>query len=260
MSKKRLGLGSIILGILAVAAFFVLAPQQNAHAAKKTVTFGATGTSFPTSFKKNDKLTGFDVDVANTAAKRLGYKTKWVTADFDGLFGSIDNGKIDSVANDVAITKQRSDKYLFTSVYSYDATAVAVQKGSKFKNLKDLEGHKVAAVMGSNNIDALKKYDKKIIIKTYESRDQAYSALNSGHVSGMVNTRPILEATIKEKGLDWKVVKGSAKVNKIALPFKDDAHGKKLQKQFTKEINKMRKDGTLTKISKKYYGYDTTKE
>lgn len=260
MSKKSFTFGSIILGILAVVAFFVFAPQQNAQAAKKTVTFGSTGTSFPTAYKKNNKLQGFDVDVANTAAKRLGYKTKWVTADFDGLFGSIDNEKIDSVANDVAITKQRKDKYLFTSVYNYEATAVAVKKNAKFKTLKDLEGHKVAGVMASNNTTALKKYDSKIDVKTYESRDQAYSALSSGHVSGMVNTRPILKATIKEKDLDWKVVKGSAAETKIALPFKNNARGKKLQKQFTKEIDKMRKDGTLTKISKKYYGYDTTKE
>lgn len=258
MSKKRFALGSVVLGILAVAAFFIAAPQT-AHAAK-TVTFGSTGTSYPTAFKKDGKLQGFDVDVANTAAKRLGYKVKWVNADLDGLFGSLDNGKVDAVANDIAVTKQRQAKYVFSSVYSYDPTAVAVRKDSKFKTLKDLEGKKVAAVIASNNIKALKKYDSKINIKTFETRDQAYAALTSGQVDGMVNTRPILEATIKEKNLDWKVVKGNAKQNDVAIPFKKTAKGKKLQKQFSKEIKKMHKDGTLTKISKKYYGYDTTKE
>ena len=63
----------------------------------------------------------------------------------------------------------------------------------------------------------------------------------------------------KEKKLDWKVVSGSAASDKIAFPFKKDAQGKKLQKQFNKELKKMASDGTLTKISKKYYGYDTTK-
>lgn len=259
MSKKRIALVSIVLGILAVAAFFVVSPQGKANADSKTITFGATGTSFPTAYKQNNKLQGFDVDVANTVAKRLGYKTKWVTSDFDGLFGSIDNGKIDTIPNDVAITSQRSKKYLFTKPYNYEATAVAVLKSSNFKTIKDLEGHKVAGVIASNNTTALKKYDKKIDVKTYETRDQAYSALSSGHVSGMVNTRPILKATIKEKKLDWKVVKGSAAETKIAFPFKKDARGKKLQKQFNKELTKMRKDGTLAKISKKYYGYDTTK-
>ena len=57
--------------------------QTKASAASKTVTFGSTGVSYPSSFKSNGKLKGFDVEVVNKASKRLGYKVKWVNADFD---------------------------------------------------------------------------------------------------------------------------------------------------------------------------------
>lgn len=259
MTKKKISIFTAVTTILAILAFFVAVQQTHVQADSKTLTFGATGTSFPTSYKDGDKLTGYDVEVANTIAKRLGYKSKWVTADFDGLFGQIDNGKINTIANDVAITPDRSNTYLFSNTYNKEATGVAVLKNSKYKTIKDLEGKKVAGVMGSNNVKSLQKYDSKIKVVTYESRDQAYSALTSGHVQGMVNSKLTLKATIKEKKLDWKVVSGSAASDKIAFPFKKDAQGKKLQKQFNKELKKMASDGTLTKISKKYYGYDTTK-
>ncbi|MEK1373483.1 transporter substrate-binding domain-containing protein [Limosilactobacillus fermentum] len=233
--------------------------QTKASAASKTVTFGSTGVSYPSSFKSNGKLKGFDVEVVNKASKRLGYKVKWVNADFDGLLGSLDSGKIDAVANDVAVTTERQQKYAFTTPYSYDPTAVAVSKDSKLKTLKDLEGKTVAAVVASNNIKSLQNYDSKIKIKTYETRDQAYAALNSGKVAGVVNTRPILSAMIKQKKLDWKILKGNATENKVAIAFSKDAKGKKLAKQYSKEIKEMKKDGTLAKLSKKYYGYDTSK-
>lgn len=74
-----------------------------------------------------------------------------------------------------------------------------------------------------------------------------------------MNTRPILSATIKQKKLDWKILKGNAAENKVAIAFSKDAKGKKLAKQYSKEIKEMKKDGTLAKLSKKYYGYDTSK-
>ena len=50
------------------------------HAAEKTITLGSTGVSYPTSYKENDKLVGFDVEVANKAFAAEGYKLKWVNA------------------------------------------------------------------------------------------------------------------------------------------------------------------------------------
>lgn len=248
-----------VLAVLAVGLSLLFLTTQPTLAAKKTVTFGATGTSFPTAYKNDGKLVGFDVEVANTIAKRLGYKAKWVTADFDGLFGSIDNKKIDTIPNDVAVTPERKETYLFSNPYNYEPTAVAVGKDSKFKTIKDLEGHKVAGGLASNNTKALKKYDSKINVVTFETRDQTFQALTSGHVDGVVNTRPILKALIREKNLPWKVVSGTVTNTKIAFPFKNDARGKKLQKQFNHEIKQLYKDGTLAKLANKYFGYDTTK-
>nr|WP_252895026.1 transporter substrate-binding domain-containing protein [Liquorilactobacillus satsumensis] len=203
-------------------------------------------------------MVGFDVELANAVAKGLGYKTQWITSEFDGLFGQLDNGKINTIANDVAVTPERAKKYLFTKTYNTEATTVAVAQNSAYKTLKDLEGKTVAGAVGSNNTANLKAYDAKINVKTFEGRDDIYQALLVGHVDGVINTRNNLAALIKAKGYKWKILRGNAASVEIAFPFPKDAAGKKLQKQFNAELTKLEKNGTLSKLSQKYFGYDVS--
>lgn len=260
---KKLGIAIISIVIVIGIAFLGIKQLNKSTTgsdkkSKGTVTLAATGTSFPTSYKKNGKLVGFDVELADKAAKDLGYKTKWVTGEFDGLLGQLDNGKVDTVANDIAITPERSKKYIFSDVYNTEETTVAVNKNTSYKNLRDLDGKTVAGAVASNNTENLKNYDPKINIKTYEGRDDIYQALLVGHVDGVINTRNNLKALIKAKGYNWKVLKGNAATVKIALPFLKNTRGRKLKKQFDKEITKLIKDGTVRKLSIKYFGYDVT--
>lgn len=247
----------LTLFIAALASVISLASP--AFAAQKTLKVGTTGESFPTSFKKGDKLVGFDVEITKLVAKRLGYKVKFVTSDFSGLMGQLDSGKVDTLSQNFAVTADRKKKFTYSTPYNHYATSVAVLKSSNYKTLKSLEGKTVGAVVASENTTALKAYDSKINIKTYDTRDEMYQALNSGHVEGVVNTIPVLKATINQKKLPWRVVKGQASDTQVAFPFKKNAHGKALQKKFNKELKVLKKDGQIKKLAIKYFGYDTTK-
>ncbi|KRL05338.1 transporter substrate-binding domain-containing protein [Liquorilactobacillus oeni] len=263
MKRKGLliGAGVIIAAILIFLTTVQLGKTQGTSSTnenKKVLTFAATGTSFPTAYKKDGKLVGFDVDLANIIAKKLGYKSNWITGDFDGLFGQLDNGKIDTIANDVAITTERTEKYRFSNPYNTEETTVAVAKKTSYKTLKDLEGKTVAGAVASNNTENLKAYDSKINIKTFEGRDDIYQALLVGHVDGVINTRNNLAALIKKKGYNWKILNGNAATVKIAFPFTKDVRGKKLEEKFNSEIAKLKQDGTIAKLSNKYFGYDIT--
>ncbi|WEV54681.1 transporter substrate-binding domain-containing protein [Leuconostocaceae bacterium ESL0723] len=233
--------------------------QSGSDSGQKTLKIGVTGTSFPTAYKNDGKLVGFDVDAINAAAKKAGYKVEWVTGEFDGLLGQLDNGKIDTVANDVAITPERQKKYQFSHIYNQEETTVAVNKDSSVNNLNDLAGKTVAGATASNNTKNLQNYNNKIQLKLYDARDVTYQALLSGHVDGVVNTRNNLEAIIKAKNYPWKVVPGSAATVQIALPFrKDDSESSTILKKLNPAIDEIKKDGTLKQLSEKYFGYDAT--
>lgn len=77
-------------------------------------------------------------------------------------------------------------------------------------------------------------------------------------VDGYVNARNVLVATIKKANLPFKLVGDLFVIRPSAYPFLKNEKGKKLNDEFTKEIQRLRKDGTMKKISEKYYGTDVS--
>jgi putative amino-acid transport system substrate-binding protein len=84
--------------------------SSDSAASEKVLKVGSTGQSFPNGYKEGDKLVGFDVELAEKIAGNLGYKIEWVTTDFSGLMAQLESGRIDTVANAVAITEERSEQ------------------------------------------------------------------------------------------------------------------------------------------------------
>ena len=86
---------------------------------EKVIRAGSTGQSYPNGFREGDKLVGYDVELLETAAKDLGYTVQWTTAEFSGIMGQLEAGRLDTVANNVAVTAARKEKFDFTATYAY---------------------------------------------------------------------------------------------------------------------------------------------
>lgn len=230
---------------------------------EKIIKAGCTGVSYPNAYKENGKLTGYDVEILELAAKNLGYKVQWVNTDFAGLIGQLDAGKVDTIANNVSVTPPRKEKYYFSEPYLYEGTQFATHKDfNEINEIKDLFGKTVAGVAGSNHLKVVAQAfpEGNIKIRTYENRDGAMNDLVNKRVEGYVNARNVLIPTIKKANLPFKLVGGPFVIRPSAYPFLQNEKGKKLNEEFTKEILKLRKDGTLKKISEKFYGVDVSVE
>ncbi|MEY9869588.1 transporter substrate-binding domain-containing protein [Peribacillus sp. RS7] len=260
--KKILSLGLSLLFILVLAACGSSKQENTANdSEQKTIKVGSTGQSYPNGYQEDGKLIGFDVELTELIAKNLGYKVEWVTSDFSGIMGQLGSGKLDTVANAVAITPERQEQFNFTEPYSYyGAQIVSSTKNDDIKSLADLKGKTVSGVLGSNNVTNLEKYDKNgdIKIRTYETRDGAMQDAINNRVDGYINSRPILVAEIKKNDLPLKLVGDPVAYENVGYPFTKTEKGKKLNDEFTTEIKKLKEDGTLTKLSNKYFGEDIT--
>lgn len=266
MSKQsQFIIGGIIAVVVVGGGFLII--KNNASYEKKTtttnkatqtITLGSTGASFPSSYKSGDKLVGFDVEVAQKAAKLAGYRVKWVNADFDGLWGQLDTNRVQGIANAVSFTPERQAKYQFTNAYYNDEAKVAVPTSSKAKKLSDLDNQKVAGVAGSNNITALQSVNKSIVVAPFENRDSATQAVLSEKVAGVVNSGPILSATIKKNHLKLRLLPDTIQKTKVGIVFKKDDAGKKYAKSFNKAFVELAKQGEIEKLSKQYFGYDVS--
>ncbi|RQW61252.1 amino acid ABC transporter substrate-binding protein [Vibrio viridaestus] len=225
------------------------------------VKVGMSGRYFPFTFVKQDKLQGFEVDVWNEIGKRNDYDVKFVTSNFAGLFGLLETGRIDTISNQITVTDARKAKYLFSDPYVIDGAQLAVRKGNDdIKSLEDLKGKSVAVNLGSNFEQLLRKYDtnNEIDIKTYDSSFEQDVAL--GRVDAFVMDRLSILEVINKSGLPLQLAGKPFETIENAWPFLNNEKGKTLRDQVNTTLAAMKEDGTLSKISIKWFGSDITKE
>ncbi|MED5504406.1 MAG: transporter substrate-binding domain-containing protein, partial [Pseudomonadota bacterium] len=117
----------------------------------------------------------------------------------------------------------------------------------------------VAVNLGSNFEQLLRSYDKdgKINIKTYDTGIEHDVAL--GRADAFIMDRLSALELIKKTGLPLQLAGGPFETIQNAWPFVDNEKGRKLQAEVNKALEEMRADGTVEKISVKWFGADITK-
>lgn len=228
---------------------------------KEKITVATSGTYYPFTFLEGGKLKGFEVDVWNDIGKKLGYDVEFKTASFSGLFGMLESGKVDTIANQITITPEREDKYYFSNPDVYSGAQIIVKKGNdKIKSFEDLKGKKVGVDLGSNYEKIVKDKDKngEIKVLTYQNTDAAFNELLLGRIDAVVIDRISALTAIKEKNLNLQLAGEPIDNIENAYPFIKNDKGKALSEEVNKALNEMKKDGTLKNISEKWLGMNVT--
>ncbi|EGR1598599.1 TPA: amino acid ABC transporter substrate-binding protein [Vibrio parahaemolyticus] len=245
---------------IAAIALSAATVQAAVDTAATEVKVGMSGRYFPFTFVKQDKLQGFEVDMWDEIGKRNDYKIEYVTSNFSGLFGLLETGRIDTISNQITMTDERKAKYLFADPYVIDGAQITVRKGNdSIKGVDDLAGKTVAVNLGSNFEQLLRQYDKdgKINIKTYDTGIEHDVAL--GRADAFVMDRLSALELIKKTGLPLEPAGEPFETIQNAWPFVNNEKGQKLQAEVNKALAEMRADGTVEKISVKWFGADITK-
>lgn len=260
--KIKVALATVLLSILVLTGCdksSVDEKSQQGDRAKLILKIGTTGQSYPNGFKQDGKLVGFDVEVTEAIANELGYQVEWVTAEFGGLMAQLEAKRLDTVANAVAVTPARQEKYDFTQPYSYYGSQIVINSNNENINtLADLKGKTISGVLGSNHINVLKKAfpNDEVNIRTYETRDGAMYDLVYNRVDGYINSKPILLAEIKRNNLPFKLLGEPLVIESVAYPFNRDDNSQQLKVQFDQAIAKLKTQGVIAEIAEKYYGQD----
>lgn len=265
MKRRHLILGSALLPLLAACGSSGDGGDTGnggGGAGSGAIRAGSTGQSYPNSYKEGGTLIGFDVEIIEKVAEALGRTVEWTNADFSGLMGQLEAGRLETVANNVAVTEERAATYDFTAPYAYmGATIVALEDNAEITTLEDLEGRTVGGVLGSNNVKHLEAWQEEtgitVDLRTYETRDGAYQDVLNGRIDGYINSTGVLFAEIKRTSAPLKFIGEPIAWEAVALPF---AKGSELTAQVSEQIEALRADGTLSELSVKYYGEDVSQE
>ncbi|WP_035480010.1 amino acid ABC transporter substrate-binding protein [Aliagarivorans marinus] len=247
--------------ILRYVAASVLLMTSMTTIAQETIKVGMSGRYFPFTFVQQDKLQGFEVDIWDEIAKRNDWQVEYVTANFSGLFGLLETGRIDTISNQITMTDERKAKYLFSTPYVVDGAQIVVRKGNaSINSIDDLAGKRVAVNLGSNFEQLLRKHDteNQINIVTYDAGIEQDVAL--GRSDAFVMDRVSSLALIKKSGLPLAMAGEPFELIENAMPFVDNAKGQQLQQAVNASLQAMREDGSLSEISQKWFDGDITRK
>jgi ABC-type amino acid transport substrate-binding protein len=208
----------------------------------------------PFEFGREPDYQGFDVDVVNEVAKRLDLTAQFVKTPFDPIFRNLAQGRFDMVASAATITPEREKTVDFSVPYFPADQSLMVKRGSDIKSTDDLTGKRIGAQLGTTGADYAKtKVKGAQAVRTYDLVDDAFKALETGQVDAVINDFPVSKYAERSKP-DLQVVQRISTGEEYGLGFnKDDT---KLREEVNKALNKMKDDGTYTKIYKKWFQED----
>ncbi|AFS79563.1 amino acid ABC transporter amino acid-binding protein YxeM [Gottschalkia acidurici 9a] len=235
--------------------------EANKSDLKKNIIVGTSASYYPWAFQKDNELHGFEIDIWNEIATRNDYSIGFQISKFSGLVGMLDAGQITTIAHQMSITDDRLEKYYFSEPYAYSYYDFAVKKDSSLKTIEDLKGKTVGCWLGGNGEKTIRDINEKeklnLNIKTYDGVPiESEVALGRLDASWQGEIKTL--STIEEGNLNLKMmgIKPFYEIN--AYPFLKNDDSKKLQEEISKTIKEMHEDGTLKKLSEKWFSIDTT--
>ena len=208
---------------------------------------------------EKDKLVGYDTEIGEAIASKLGVKAVFVEGEWDGLLAGLDAGRYDIMINGVDVTEERSAKYDFSIPYAYNRTAVIV-KGSNnsINSLEDLNGKKTANTISSTYAELAEKYGAKVT--GVDDLNQTFELLLSGRIDATLNAEVTYYDYMKaHPNADMKIAALTKEANKVAIPIKKGEDSKSLRAAVDKALEELAQDGTLSSLATKYFGVDISK-
>ncbi len=153
------------------------------------IVMGTEATYPPFEFvdEETKQIVGFDVDIGEAIARKLGVKLVVKDIAFDGLIPALITGKIDFIAAAMTITEERAKMVSFSDPYFTAGQVIVVRKASSFrpKSYEDLKGHKVGVQQGTTaDIDVSKV--KGVEIVRYTRFTDAFLDLSVGRIDAVV--------------------------------------------------------------------------
>lgn len=203
---------------------------------------------------EKNQVVGYDVDVANEIAKRLGIaKVEFVGSNFQNFIPGVQSDRFDIVIAGQTVTAERKTQVDFSEPYQVNGVSIFIgASNTAIKTQADLAGKRIAVSAGSTQEQFAREKIPNADVKTYENATLALTDVGLGRADAALVSRFVGAYLAEKNNLKVKPTEGLLNTEVNAMSFK------KGETAFKTEVDKalaaMIADGTLTTISKKWLG------
>lgn len=183
------------------------APAEVSTITAGVLTIGSDIPFPPFEFEEGGQLTGFDVELAEEIAARLGLEPEWVDTAFDTIFTQLAAGQFDMVASATTITVERQQTVDFSMPYyrAQQALTVNMEETPDIQAVEDLgEGDTVAVQTGTTGESWAQDNlaPNGVEVRSFPEAADTFTALEAGQVTGVIFDEPAaVDATVERPSL-----------------------------------------------------------
>lgn len=209
---------------------------------------------------EDDHLVGYDVEVAQNIAQRLGVEVNFAEGEWDGLLAGLNSGRYDIMVNGVDIDEARSEKYDFSIPYAYNRTAVIVSgDNDSIQSMEDLNGKSTANTLNSTYANVAESYGAEVT--GVDDFIQTIELLNSGRIDATLNAEvSYYDYMAQHPDANIKIACIDPATTQVAIPMRKGEESAALAAAINDALSEMAEDGTLTELSMKYFGTDISQD
>lgn len=236
--------------VILAAAALALA-HAPARADDNVLRVGTDATFPPMEFSDNGARAGFDIDLVEAIAKKMGKTVEWVDIDFKGLVPGLIAKRFDMAVSAIYITDERKKVVDFTDSYYAGGLVVMVKNGNAaITKLADLDGKKVTVQVGTKSVGYLADHFPKVERVEVEKNQEMFNLVEIGRADAVVTGKPAAFQYVRTRG-GMHVLDEQLTTEQYGMALRKD------EPELTKAVNAalvaLKADGAYDALVKKWF-------
>ena len=199
---------------------------------------------------------GFDIDLINDVAERLGLDVAVKDLPFDALLTGQGSGRYDVAIAATTITPAREKKVDFSDPYFNAEQSLLVRKDGDIKSIDDVTSDTIIGAQDTTTGETYANENTEADVRPFQEIDDAYQALENGQVDAVMNDLPSTDSVVKDNP-DLEVVDTFDTREEYGIILFEDQDS--LREQINEALQEIKDDGTLNELYREWFQKDAPK-
>ena len=199
---------------------------------------------------KPGDYTGFDIELMEAIAEKIGRTAEFQDTSFDTIFRDLAQGRFEAVASATTITDEREETVDFTNPYYFSEQAILVKEPAEIDSIDGLNGATVGVQQGTTGEEFVEEKVDAGEIRPYPQGPDAVNALKTGVLDAVVMDIPVAENAVAAGG---GIEISAAIPTEEEYGFVVSQGDEELLDEMNKALEELKDDGTFTTIYEKWF-------